>query len=70
MQTISDQTLFICFSEHKIKAKCGVDAVHYLSFQRHLLILLAVLTVSSLGVILPVNLSGNLLGGLFTSLCL
>lgn len=55
------------FSEQKIKARCGVDAVHYLSFQRHLLILLAVLTVSSLGIILPVNLSGDLLGGHFTS---
>lgn len=58
--------VFVCFSEEKVKSKCGVDAVHYLSFQRHLLILLVVLTVSSLGIILPVNLSGDLLGGLFS----
>ncbi|XP_054900606.1 CSC1-like protein 1 [Poeciliopsis prolifica] len=46
--------------EEKIKEKCGMDAVHYLSFQRHLIILLVVLTVTSLAIILPVNMSGNL----------
>ncbi len=40
-----------------------MDAVHYLSFQRHLIILLVVVTITSLGIILPVNLSGDLLGG-------
>ncbi|XP_039980637.1 CSC1-like protein 1 [Xiphias gladius] len=48
--------------EEKIKARCGMDAVHYLSFQRHLIVLLLVITVASLSVILPVNLSGDLLG--------
>ncbi|XP_071335090.1 CSC1-like protein 1 isoform X2 [Trachinotus anak] len=48
--------------EEKIKARCGMDAVHYLSFQRHLIVLLLVITVTSLSIILPVNLSGNLLG--------
>uniref|UniRef100_UPI0037E8B643 CSC1-like protein 1 n=1 Tax=Semicossyphus pulcher TaxID=241346 RepID=UPI0037E8B643 len=48
--------------EEKIKARCGMDAVHYLSFQRHLIILLTVITITSLGIILPVNLSGDLLG--------
>lgn len=48
--------------EEKIKARCGMDAVHYLSFQRHLIGLLIVITVTSLGIILPVNLSGDLLG--------
>ncbi|XP_068609624.1 CSC1-like protein 1 [Brachionichthys hirsutus] len=47
--------------DEKIKAKCGMDAVHYLSFQRHLIVLLVVVNVASLGVILPVNLSGYLL---------
>ncbi|XP_056437339.1 CSC1-like protein 1 isoform X1 [Gadus chalcogrammus] len=45
-----------------MKAKCGIDAVHYMSFQRHLIFLLALVTVASLAVILPVNLSGDLLG--------
>ncbi|XP_022623917.1 CSC1-like protein 1 isoform X1 [Seriola dumerili] len=48
--------------EEKMKARCGMDAVHYLSFQRHLIVLLLVITVTSLSIILPVNLSGDLLG--------
>uniref|UniRef100_A0A665V734 Transmembrane protein 63A n=1 Tax=Echeneis naucrates TaxID=173247 RepID=A0A665V734_ECHNA len=51
-----------CFSEEKIKVRCGMDAVHYLSFQRHLIVLLLVITITSLSIILPVNLTGNLLG--------
>ncbi|KAF3702750.1 CSC1-like protein 1 Transmembrane protein 63A [Channa argus] len=47
--------------KEKIKARCGMDAVHYLSFQRHLLVLLTVITITSLSIILPVNLTGNLL---------
>uniref|UniRef100_A0AAQ4RSP9 Transmembrane protein 63A n=1 Tax=Gasterosteus aculeatus aculeatus TaxID=481459 RepID=A0AAQ4RSP9_GASAC len=53
--------------EAKIKARCGMDAVHYLSFQRHLIVLLSVITVTSLAVILPVNLSGDLLGASMSS---
>uniref|UniRef100_A0A8C7YLA0 Transmembrane protein 63A n=1 Tax=Oryzias sinensis TaxID=183150 RepID=A0A8C7YLA0_9TELE len=45
----------------RIKEKCGIDAVHYLSFQRHLIILLVVITVTSLAIIMPVNMSGDLL---------
>ncbi|XP_073072747.1 CSC1-like protein 1 isoform X3 [Manis javanica] len=40
---------------------CGEDAIHYLSFQRHIIFLLVVVSCLSLCVILPVNLSGNLL---------
>uniref|UniRef100_A0A8D0NFX6 Transmembrane protein 63A n=1 Tax=Sus scrofa TaxID=9823 RepID=A0A8D0NFX6_PIG len=40
---------------------CGEDAIHYLSFQRHIIFLLVVVSALSLCVILPVNLSGNLL---------
>lgn len=55
---------FVSFSsEEMVKARCGIDAVHYLSFQRHLITLLVLVTVISVTVILPVNLSGNLLGG-------
>uniref|UniRef100_A0A8C7VPX6 Transmembrane protein 63A n=1 Tax=Oncorhynchus mykiss TaxID=8022 RepID=A0A8C7VPX6_ONCMY len=49
-------------SEEMVKARCGIDAVHYLSFQRHLITLLVLVTIISVTVILPVNLSGNLLG--------
>uniref|UniRef100_A0A673ARZ7 CSC1-like protein 2 n=1 Tax=Sphaeramia orbicularis TaxID=375764 RepID=A0A673ARZ7_9TELE len=49
------------FSNEEIREKCGEDAVHYLSFQRHIIGLLVVVGVLSVGIILPVNFSGNLL---------
>ncbi|KTG04822.1 hypothetical protein cypCar_00022061 [Cyprinus carpio] len=48
--------------ETSVQEKCGVDAVHYLSFQKHLVVLLAIICVLSIAIILPVNLSGDLLG--------
>ncbi|XP_059366703.1 CSC1-like protein 1 [Carassius carassius] len=48
--------------ETSVQEKCGVDAVHYLSFQKHLVIMLLIICVLSIAIILPVNLSGNLLG--------
>uniref|UniRef100_A0A669DCW5 Transmembrane protein 63A n=1 Tax=Oreochromis niloticus TaxID=8128 RepID=A0A669DCW5_ORENI len=51
----------LCRSDEKIKAKCGMDAIHYLSYERHLIYLLLILTVLSIGVILPVNMTGGLL---------
>ncbi|XP_020569070.2 calcium permeable stress-gated cation channel 1 [Oryzias latipes] len=46
----------------EIRSKCGIDAVTYLSFQRHIILLMTVVSLLSLAVILPVNFSGNLLG--------
>lgn len=40
----------------------GPDAVHYLSFQQHLMIVMAVITFVSIVIILPVNFQGNLSG--------
>ncbi|XP_072528821.1 CSC1-like protein 1 isoform X2 [Salminus brasiliensis] len=54
-------TFIIRMDEAVVKERCGMDAVHYLSFQRHLIILLIIICLMSLSVILPVNLSGNLL---------
>uniref|UniRef100_A0A0F7Z4B6 Transmembrane protein 63C n=1 Tax=Crotalus adamanteus TaxID=8729 RepID=A0A0F7Z4B6_CROAD len=48
--------------DEEIQSKCGVDATTYLSFQRHLLVLLLIACVLSVAVILPVNFSGDLLG--------
>uniref|UniRef100_A0A674DN96 Transmembrane protein 63B n=1 Tax=Salmo trutta TaxID=8032 RepID=A0A674DN96_SALTR len=45
----------------EIREKCGEDAVHYLSFQRHIIGLLVVVGVLSVAIVLPVNFSGNLL---------
>ncbi|XP_053610012.1 CSC1-like protein 2 [Plodia interpunctella] len=46
-------------SREQILAKCGPDAVHYLSFQRHAITLMFIVTVISIGVILPINFSGD-----------
>ncbi|KAM6459324.1 CSC1-like protein 1 isoform 1-T5 [Liasis olivaceus] len=47
--------------DEEIYEKCGHDAITYLAFQRHLICLLIVVSMLSLCVILPVNLSGDLL---------
>uniref|UniRef100_A0A8C6KH57 Transmembrane protein 63B n=1 Tax=Nothobranchius furzeri TaxID=105023 RepID=A0A8C6KH57_NOTFU len=49
-----------CCRDEEIREKCGEDAVHYLSFQRHIIGLLVVVGVLSVGIILPVNFSGDL----------
>uniref|UniRef100_A0A3Q3X3S4 Uncharacterized protein n=1 Tax=Mola mola TaxID=94237 RepID=A0A3Q3X3S4_MOLML len=48
--------------DEEITEKCGEDAMHYLCFQRHVIGLLVVVCVLSVGIILPVNFSGKLLG--------
>lgn len=53
--------------DEEIQNKCGIDATTYLSFQRHLLVLLMLVCVLSVAVILPVNFSGDLLGRCFSS---
>lgn len=52
-------------SDDEIHDRCGEDAIHYLAFQRHIICLLIAVSVLSVGVILPVNLSGDLLGKFF-----
>ncbi|XP_026197331.1 CSC1-like protein 1 [Anabas testudineus] len=51
----------IRMDQEKIKARCGMDAVHYLSFLHHMIFLLSIITIASLSVILPVNLTGKLM---------
>lgn len=52
-------------TKSKVYARCGPDALHYLSFQKHLLILFAIITAFSICVILPVNFQGTLEGNYF-----
>ncbi|XP_029031155.1 CSC1-like protein 2 isoform X2 [Betta splendens] len=54
-------TAIFRIKDDEIRLKCGDDAVHYLSFQRHIIGLLVVVGVLSVGIILPVNFSGSLL---------
>uniref|UniRef100_A0A671LH29 CSC1-like protein 2 n=1 Tax=Sinocyclocheilus anshuiensis TaxID=1608454 RepID=A0A671LH29_9TELE len=49
------------YRDDEIREKCGEDSVHYLSFQRHIIGLLVVVGVLSVGIVLPVNFSGDLL---------
>uniref|UniRef100_A0A673C0J1 Transmembrane protein 63B n=1 Tax=Sphaeramia orbicularis TaxID=375764 RepID=A0A673C0J1_9TELE len=55
--------------DEEIREKCGEDAVHYLSFQRHIIGLLVVVGVLSVGIVLPINFSGDLLGKSCTYRC-
>ncbi|KAF5914083.1 hypothetical protein HPG69_010242 [Diceros bicornis minor] len=58
--TLASHPEDICCDD-QIRERCGEDAVHYLSFQKHIIFLLVVVSFLSLCVILPVNLSGDLL---------
>ncbi|KRT82348.1 hypothetical protein AMK59_4453 [Oryctes borbonicus] len=53
-------------NKQKIFARCGPDAVHYLSFQQHLIFLMAIIMVVCIVVILPVNFQGTLQGSVTT----
>uniref|UniRef100_A0A8D3BUU9 Transmembrane protein 63B n=1 Tax=Scophthalmus maximus TaxID=52904 RepID=A0A8D3BUU9_SCOMX len=55
-------TAIFRIKDEEIREKCGEDAVHYLSFQRHIIGLLVIVGVLSVGIVLPVNFSGDLLG--------
>ncbi|XP_063548171.1 CSC1-like protein 2 [Cydia strobilella] len=46
-------------TREQVLAKCGPDAVHYLSFQRHAITLMFIVTLISIGIILPVNFQGT-----------
>ncbi|CAH0562592.1 unnamed protein product [Brassicogethes aeneus] len=49
-------------SRDRIFARCGPDALHYLSFQKQLLLLSSCITTFALCVILPINFQGELQG--------
>lgn len=46
-------------TREQVLAKCGPDAVHYLSFQRHAITLMFIVTLVSIGIILPINFQGS-----------
>ncbi|XP_050426981.1 calcium permeable stress-gated cation channel 1-like [Adelges cooleyi] len=48
--------------DKKILQKCGYDAVQYLSFQCHIIVLMGIITVVSLAIVLPINFAGDLEG--------
>ncbi|XP_063300133.1 CSC1-like protein 1 isoform X1 [Pelobates fuscus] len=48
-------------NDEDIHERCGEDASHYLSFQRHIICLLVIACILSIAVILPANLTGDLM---------
>lgn len=57
-------TLFL--KKDQILEHSGPDAVHYLSFQQHLMFVMAIITVVSTVIILPINFQGTLSGDLWS----
>lgn len=49
-------------TREQILTHSGPDAIHYLSFQRHLMTVMAIITFISITIILPINFSGTLSG--------
>lgn len=47
------------FSDAQFLSKSGPDAVQYLSYQRHLIFLAAIVTLASFVIVLPLNLYGS-----------
>lgn len=47
-------------NKHRLFERCGPDAANYLSFQRHLIVLMGIISLFSLAVILPVNFQGDI----------
>ncbi|XP_034243730.1 CSC1-like protein 1 [Thrips palmi] len=48
--------------DSNIAQKCGPDAIQYLQFQKHIILYVAILTVISLTVVLPINFQGEMQG--------
>ena len=46
-------------SDEKYMRKCGVDAVNYLKFQRHLIVFVGIITIACVGIVLPINFQGK-----------
>ena len=52
-------------SDDMILRKCGIDAIQYIRFQRHLLVFVFIITLVCITIILPINfIMGNIQGNL------
>ncbi|XP_059620256.1 calcium permeable stress-gated cation channel 1 [Phlebotomus argentipes] len=52
--------------KEQILAHSGPDALHYLSFQQHLIVVTAIITLVAIVIILPINFHGELIGDVNT----
>ena len=59
-----EQCPCLCVSSRNedLISKCGDDARIYIMFQYHLIVFVLILCIPSLGIILPINYTGNVLG--------
>ncbi|XP_055374626.1 calcium permeable stress-gated cation channel 1 [Condylostylus longicornis] len=64
----SDQGMFswvittLKLKKDQILMHSGPDAVHYLSFQQHLIVVMGIITVISIVIVLPINFQGTIYG--------
>lgn len=58
------RNVLVCVSSRNedLISKCGDDARIYIMFQYHLIIFMLILCIPSLGIILPINYTGTVLG--------
>ncbi|TRY76367.1 hypothetical protein TCAL_11352 [Tigriopus californicus] len=55
-------TSVFTLSDDKFMRKCGLDVVQYLRFQRHLILLVLIMSLVCVGIILPINFQGEIQG--------
>ena len=46
-------------TDEHIRLKCGIDALQYIVFQKHLIVYTVIIFCLSIGIVLPVNYSGK-----------
>ncbi|XP_068688040.1 CSC1-like protein 2 [Montipora foliosa] len=51
--------VFLRVTDEHIRLKCGIDALQYIVFQKHLLVFAVIIFCLSIGIVLPVNYSGQ-----------
>lgn len=51
--------VFLRVKDEHIRLKCGIDALQYIVFQKHLLVYTVIIFCLSIGIVLPVNFSGS-----------
>lgn len=56
----------ILLTKDQILEHSGPDAVHYLSFQQHLMCVMGIITIVSMVIVLPINCQGTLAGDIWS----
>ena len=51
--------MYLRVTNEHIRLKCGVDALQYIVFQKHLLVFAVMIFCLSVGIVMPANYSGR-----------